>query len=448
MKRIDATREIILNVNDFVEVVSENGQCALIGKSALRISGETISVYGMMSNDVNAVEACILFEGGEGDLTREVLYPQLCESFGLVTNEGYKYWQICGVFDDSTPIGKVIDTYNDYPSGYWDTGKFYLATPEEMRRAEERREEERKRREEELKAMGFAYKKDYTIDAWYTGRQDYHHSHSRGFVFNSPLKESKYPFKVGVELEVIANSEEDYCKICELKSNWFFMERDGSLDTYGIEIITVPLRFEDACDPSFWKPMTAWLSKYAKSWTRSCCGLHIHLGNEVFNMADEDMDMLKAKLSYAYNYNIDNDSMNRAVFGRDCGYGASKCLTKAADAVKTLSDITKKSTMGFLKDKDVQNAIVDETKRKMRSDRYYEINYSGNKTTEFRKGRGSINCERIASIVMYCYLMVEWSKKEKWENVLNIDKFKAYLGKHTPEAHPLRRFIGDDECDC
>jgi hypothetical protein len=115
--------------------------------------------------------------------------------------------------------------------------------------------------------------------------------------------------------------------------------------------------------------------------------------------------------------------------------------------VKTLGEITKKPS-GLLKDKDVQDAIVDETKRKMRGDRYYDINYSGDKTTEFRKGRGSINCERIASIVMYCYLMVEWSKKEKWENILSIDKFKVYLTKHTPEVHQLRRFIGDDECDC
>lgn len=447
MKRIDATRETILNVNDFVEVVSENGQSALIGKSALRIDGETVEVYGLFSNDVDAVEACILFEGGEGDLTREVLYPQLCESFGLPTDGTWKYWQICGAFGDDTPIGEVIDTYNEYPSGYWETGKFVLATPEEMRRAEKRREEERKRREEELKELGFAYKDGYAMDAWYTGRHDYHHSHSRGFVFNKPLKDSKYPFKVGIELEVIANSEADYNKITALKSNWFFMERDGSLDSYGVEIITVPLRFEDASDPSFWKPFTAWLSKHAKSWTKSCCGLHIHLGNEVFKVADIDMDMLKAKLSYAYNYNIDNDAMNKMVFGRECGYGASKCTTKSGDAVKTLGEITKKPS-GLLKDKDVQDAIVDETKRKMRGDRYYDINYSGDKTTEFRKGRGSINCERIASIVMYCYLMVEWSKKEKWENILSIDKFKAYLAKHTPEVHPLRRFIGDDECDC
>lgn len=446
MKRIDATRETILNVNDFVEVVSENGQNALIGKSALRIDGETVEVYGMFSNDAEAVEACILFEGGEGDLTRDALYPQLCESFGLDNTGEWKYWQICGAFDEGTNIGKVIDTYNDYPSGYWNTGKFILATPEEMRRAEERREEERKRQEAELKEMGFAYNEGYATDAWYKGKHEYHHSHGRSFVMNAPTKKSKYPFKVGIELEVCANSQEDYDKITSLKSNWFFMERDSSLDSYGIEIITVPLRFEDASDPSFWKPFTAWLSKHAKSWTKSCCGLHVHIGNEVFKVADMDVDMLKAKLAYAYNYNIDNDPLNKMVFGREHGYNASKCTTKSGDAVKTLGEITKKPS-GLLKDKDVQDAIVDETKRKMRNDRYYDINYSGDKTTEFRKGRGSINCERIASIVMYCYLMIEWSRKEKWENILSVDKFKAYLVKHTPEAHPLCRFIGDDECE-
>lgn len=447
MKRIDATRETILNVNDFVEVVSENGQSALIGKSALRIDGETVEVYGLFSNDAGAVEACILFEGGEGDLTRDALYPQLCDSFGLPNDGTWKYWQICGAFDENTNVGKIIDTYNDYPSGYWATGKFMLATPEEMRRAEERREEERKRREAELKEMGFAYKEDYTTDAWYQDRHDYHHSQKRGFVFNKPVKASQYPFKVGIELEVIANNSECYEKITKLKSNWFFMERDGSLESNGIEIITVPLRFEDASDPCFWKPFTAWLSKYAKSWTKSCCGLHVHIGNEVFKVDGLDVDMLKAKLSYAYNYNIDNDELNRIVFGRATGYGASKCTTKSGDAVKTLGEITKKPN-GLLKDKDVQDAIIEETKNKMRGDRYYDINYLGDKTTEFRKGRGSINCERIASIVMYCYMMIQWSQKAKWENLLSIDNFVEYLRKKTPAEHPLHRFLCDDESDC
>lgn len=446
MKR-NATRETILNVNDFVEVVSANGQRGMIGKSRLMIDGEAIDVYGLMSNDAEAVEACILFEGGEGDLTREALYPQLCESFGVREDEGYKYWQICGPFDDTTTIGEVVDTYNEYPSGYWGTGAFVIATPEEMRAAERRREEERKRREAELKELGFAYNDGYTTDSWYEGRHGYHHSHESSFKFNTPTKESKYPFKIGVELEVIANNDEAYEKITKLKSNWFFMERDGSLESRGIEIVTVPLRFEDASDPCFWKPFTTWLSKYAKSWTKSCCGLHVHIGNEVFKVDDMEEDMLKAKLAYAYNYNIDNENINKMVFGRECGYGASKCTSKAGDAVNTLGEITK-NTKKLLKDKDIQDGILKETSMKMRGDRYYDINYTNSNTTEFRKGRGSINCERIASIVMYCYLMTQWTRKEKWENILSIDSFISFLEKNAPEAHPLRRFFNNDESDC
>jgi hypothetical protein len=320
MRRIDATRGTILNVNDFVEVMSENGQMGLVGKSLLRVDGEEIEVYGLFSNDAGAVEACILFEGGEGDLTRDALYPQLYESFGLPNDGTWKYWQICGAFNARTTIGEVIDMYNEYPSGYWDTGAFKLATPEAIREAEARREEERRE-------MGFAYNENYADDAWYIGRHDYHHSHASSFVMNKPTKPSAYPFKVGIELEVIAKNAEAYRKITSLKSNWFYMERDGSLEDNGVEIITVPLRFEDAVDPSFWKPFTAWLSKYATSWTKSCCGLHVHIGNEVFNVDSLDADMLKAKLSYAYNYNIDNDPLNKMVFGRDRGYSARKCET-------------------------------------------------------------------------------------------------------------------------
>ena len=447
MKRIDATRETILNVNDFVDVISENGQHGLVGKTKLLIDGESIEVYGLMSNEADAVEACILFEGGEGDLTREALFPQLCHSFGIDDGAGWKYWQICGVFDETTTVGKVIDTYNEYPSGYWATGAFSLATPAGLRAIEEHRAELARRAEEERRALGFAYSENYSTDSWYTGRHDHHHSHRSGFVMNKPTLSSKYPFKVGIELEVIANDEASDRKITELKSNWFYMENDGSLETNGIEIITVPLRFEDAMSADFWRPFTEWLSRYAKSWSKSCCGLHVHIGNEVFSTDGMDSDMLKAKLAYAYNYCIDNDEINKKVFGRATGYSSSKCKTKTGDAVETLGDLTDgKSTL--LKMKKVQDAIVDETKRRMRDDRYFEINYSNAKTTEFRKGRGSINCERISSVVMYCYLMTQWTKKEKWENLLNIAEFKAFLDKNAKDAHPLRRFLSSDESDC
>lgn len=447
MKRIDATRDTRLNAGDYVEVISENGQLGLVGKTRLMIDGEEFEVYGLMSNDVNAVEACILFEGGEGDLTRDALYPQICRSFEVGTDEGYKYWQICGPFNDGTTIGEVIDTYNRYPSGYWVTGNFMISTPEEMAAAEERREAERRRKEEEMRAMGFAYNENYTADAMYTGRHSYHHSHGSDFVMNRPTKPSKYPFKVGIELEVIANNDDAYRKITELKSNWFYMERDGSLESNGVEIITVPLRFEDASSPDFWRPFTEWLSRYATSWTKTCCGLHVHLGNEVFKVDGLDADMLKAKLAYAYNYCIDNDEINKTVFGRSAGYSSSKCLTKTGDAVETLGDLVD-GKMGLLKNKKVQDAIVDETKDKMRSDRYYEINYSNEHTTEFRKGRGSINCERIASVVTYCYLMTLWTRDAKWESLLSINDFKDFLKKHTKDTSPLRRFLSSDERDC
>lgn len=446
-RRIEnATSEMRLGINENVELISENGQSCILGCSELLIEGERIKVYGTMSNEADAVEACILFEGGEGDLTREVLYPQLCASFGIEESAGYKYWQICGEFDDNTTIGDVVKIYNEYPSGYWNTGAWTISSPAEIEAAEKRREEERKRKEAELKELGFAYSDLYTADSMYVGRHDYHHSHSSGFKFNKPVKKSKYPFKVGVELEVIANSLEDYNKITELKSNWFFMERDGSLDENGVEIITIPLRFEDASDPCFWKPFTAWLSKHAKSWTKTCCGLHVHIGNEVFKMDGVDAEELKAKLSYAYNYCIDNNELNKVVFGRSQGYSASKCKTRVGDAIETLGNLTK-NTKTLLGDKNIKDALVADTNGRMRGDRYYEINFSNTHTTEFRKGRGSINCERIAGIIMYCYLMTEWVKNVEWGDVLDHDAFRAYLEANAPSGHPINKWLGNDEAD-
>lgn len=444
MKKTNATMDTILSVNEFVEVVSAKGNSSLIGKSKLSIDGEEIEVYGSFSNDPQAVEACILFEGGEGDLTKEKLYPQLLESFGLPNDGTWKYWQICGEWNSSTTIGDVIRTYNEYPSGYWETGAWILATPEEMKRAERARKLAEKKAKEELKKLGFAYCPNYTKDNLYEGLNSYHNSHRDGY-FNVATKPSKYPFKVGVELEVCANSRSDRDKICRLKSNWFFRESDSSLESYGVEFITIPLRFEDATNPEFWKPFTEWLSAHAKSWNTSCCGLHVHIGNEIFSMTGLDVDMLKAKLAYAYNYNIDNDPMNKRVFGRDRGYNAEKLKTRVGNAVETLSNVTK--TKSILKDKAVTDSLIDETKSRMKDNRYFDINYTNRATTEFRKGRGSINAERIVSIVWYCYMMTEWTKKEKWENLLDMSKFVSFMQSKTPKTSPFSRYITTDECD-
>ena len=166
----------------------------------------------------------------------------------------------------------------------------------------------------------------------------------------------------------------------------------------------------------------------------------------MFKLDGTDAEELKAKLAYAYNYNIDNDELNALVFGRAKGYSASKCKTRVGDAIETLGGLTK-NTKSLLGDKSVVEALAKDTSSKMRGDRYYEINFSNTNTTEFRKGRGSINCERIAGIVMYCYLMSEWVKATEWADVLSIDSFKEYLCKNAPSGHPLNKWLFDDEAD-
>lgn len=113
--------------------------------------------------------------------------------------------------------------------------------------------------------------------------------HSRP-PYNVFLKSGDYP-SAGVELETVAKTcttDFVYRLQGNLRSNWFHAERDGSLDTahggdYGFEWITEPLPPRVYRDPRTWIGLQNLLVPWVESFTRSECGLHVHVGLEQFD---------------------------------------------------------------------------------------------------------------------------------------------------------------------
>jgi hypothetical protein len=278
------------------------------------------------------------------------------------------------------------------------------------------------------------FHKDYACDVTYTGVRSYHSHH--GDAMNAP-KKSYSGHKIGVELEVECNNSESHRKCTEIQSNWIYMETDGSLSSRGIEFITIPLRPQDAKKAETWSALIAYLSKHAKSWSKSNCGLHVHIGREILGRTAEQQSETIGKMLFLYHHWLKDCSMNRAIYGRMRGYSDQDAKAAEADAARTLGKEVFKSKK--LKDT-VKKALIDKSSH----GRYFDINLSNSATIEFRRGRGSINTARITAVVEYCELICLYAKQAKWENISEAD-FVAYCRKKIAPTSPLARWITSEE---
>ena len=129
----------------------------------------------------------------------------------------------------------------------------------------------------------FFYNK-YESTVVYSGIHSYHRHHC---VHQNESKKQKNGYRVGVELEVEFKNQSYKDSFSNSKSNWFYMERDGSLNERGCEIITIPMYPVDIKSPKLWNPLVDALSSKARSWDSSRCGLHIHIGRMLTSMNGE-----------------------------------------------------------------------------------------------------------------------------------------------------------------
>jgi hypothetical protein len=260
------------------------------------------------------------------------------------------------------------------------------------------------------------FSNNYRRTSIYRGLHGYHYHH--GERKNEPAQ----PYsghRIGVELEVCFNSSSELDNFVDKPSNWLFRERDGSLDNYGCEIITVPLLPNDAKSVDFWKVLTDDLQGHARSWETSCCGLHVHIGREILGRNEEERSETLGKLLYLYHHCVKDMYMNGRIYGRTTGYHECDGKTDVGNAVSLLG----KEVLGI---KSVQDNIKNSMTRRSSRDRYYDINITNNPTIEFRKGKGSINAKRIAAVVEYNEKLCLYAKNTPWTQISQED-FVAYL---------------------
>lgn len=230
---------------------------------------------------------------------------------------------------------------------------------------------------------------------------------------------------VGLELEVYARNH----SIFENKSNFFYLQRDGSLskENGGTEITTIPMPFEeliregggiDILTKDFMPRFSCYSQKDIST------GFHIHLSKVNFN---KKVCILLKKAFYCFPYNFITE-----LFGRTNG---RYCL--AEPQIQRLMEYgihpNAASDLGLEK---IFQPYCDT--------RYLELNFTNSKTVEFRRGKGTVDSISIKSILDFCYKIYKYSVEAQnlyKSDLLNIRLFlQSYLMENA-KTERLKKLI-------
>lgn len=230
---------------------------------------------------------------------------------------------------------------------------------------------------------------------------------------------------VGLELEVYARNK----YIFENKSNFFYLQRDGSLseENGGTEITTIPMPFEELIREGggidiLTKDFMPRFSCYSQKTTET--GFHIHLSKINFN---RKVCVLLKKAFYCFPYAFITE-----LFGRNnTGY------CRAEPQIQKLMEFgihpSAASDLGLEK---IFQPYCDT--------RYLELNFTNSKTIEFRRGKGTVDSVFIKSILDFCYQIYKYSMEAQnlyKSDLLNIRLFlQTYLTENA-KTERLKKLI-------
>lgn len=195
---------------------------------------------------------------------------------------------------------------------------------------------------------------------------------------------------VGLELEVYARNK----YIFENKSNFFYLQRDGSLceENGGVEITTVPMSFDELIKEGggidlLTKDFMPRFSCYSQK--DSSTGFHIHLSKIKFNTK---VYILLKRAFYCFPYDFLTE-----LFGRTNGGYCS-----AEPQIQKLMEFG-------IHPSAASESGLEKIFQPYCDSRYFELNFTNSKTVEFRRGKGTVDTICIKSILDFCYHIYKYS---------------------------------------
>lgn len=230
---------------------------------------------------------------------------------------------------------------------------------------------------------------------------------------------------VGLELEVYARN----LSIFENKSNFFYLQRDGSLseENGGTEITTIPMSFNDLIREGggidiLTKDFMPRFSCYSQK--DNSTGFHIHLSKVNFN---KKVCILLKKAFYCFPYNFITE-----LFGRTNG---SYCL--AEPPIQRLMEYG-------IHPNAASESGLEKIFQPYCDTRYLELNFTNSKTVEFRRGKGTVDSISIKSILDFCYHIYKYSVEAQnlyKSDLLNIRLFLQNYLMENAKTERLKKLI-------
>ena len=219
----------------------------------------------------------------------------------------------------------------------------------------------------------------------------------------------------GVEVESERNPEcrnprFDRYFIAELRTKFegvFSCKEDGSLNSSGIEAVTVPCSIRYHLESDLWNNFNSVAKKYARvSHDSTHCGLHVHFSRAPF--IEKGIEDYEAEITLAYEkfYPIWKRISRRTLYSSN-----HYCLF-----------ITERDN----EDSEKVEWTKKKCKEKMSRDRYLAVNTTNRYTVEIRIFRGTIKADTIKATLWLVNAVNQYILSGK--SVDNCSKFKELIG--------------------
>lgn len=206
-------------------------------------------------------------------------------------------------------------------------------------------------------------------------------------VFHEDNERNKH-LHVGIELEIQGNGYDDFVnKMSEsFNEDMFYMKQDGSLNDYGVEIVSQPMTYNFIMNHNDWYKVFRYMENHSMNDTDDC-GLHFHLDKQYLNEKDISV------IDYIVNNYADYFS---EIGGRDFDECSHYC-------------------------KKVNKSENDWGKETRYESRYQAVNLTNENTIELRFCKSTFDFDTFIQRVKMIFAIADFAKKHCIKDFYNMD---------------------------
>lgn len=231
-------------------------------------------------------------------------------------------------------------------------------------------------------------------------------------------------FIMGVELEVESShgnlqaaAESTFDYFDSAKRHYATLKEDGSLSSYGFEIVTAARKLQDHLELfSDWKP-----HRSLSAWNPGTCGVHVHIDSRAFS------GMTLGKFLMFINSDC-NQSLIKSIAGRHPNTD-SKAQSYCAKLGQAVLDTPSKALKAEHGDRyrmvNLCNLSYDEQSR-LKTPSVYRNSKGNYSTVELRIFKASLRKERLLSQLEFTHAAVMFCRVSSWSD-LNSAGFHKWL---------------------